>query len=85
MVMRFLEQETQEKKQLRNQKKKIYYIDNNKEIWEKEINGIYVKNFNFYINDTQKADIIIVVFNYIDIQNQLEANGIHNYSFFPQI
>lgn len=59
-------------------KKVLYFIDNNEKIYEKEINGIKVKNLQFYLNDDRKADIIIAVNDFRDIQHQLEENEIYN-------
>lgn len=60
----------------------LYFIDNDKELYGKQIQGIEVKDLRFYLDDTRKADIIVAVNAFMDIQQQLEENGIHNYSIY---
>lgn len=63
----------------------LYFIDNNKNLYGKYIQGIIVRNLQFYLNDKRKPEIVVAVDYFIDIQKQLQENGIHNYSIYiPQ-
>ena len=60
----------------------LYIIDNNCGSQGKNIEGIPVVNFDYYVNDDRKPHILVAIKEYGDVQRQLDENGISNYSFY---
>lgn len=62
--------------------KVLYIVDNDIKMQGREIDGIPVESFEYYVNDKKKPHILIAIKEYSDIQRQLDESGVKEYSFY---
>ena len=69
-----------------------YVIDSNIQLQGTKLNGIEVVDFQHFLGDEEKPQVIVAVKNFLDIRKQLIENEVHDYilyiprhaSYFPQ-